>query len=116
MDIVRKHLQAVTKALTGKEIASIGELLDKIEQLTTLRTQLTAAEGLKEFARHVIKQECWAIFDLDGGDIQDLAEKLGLIEPHIATEEDIDEEDWYEVGDTIFRFSKILAEQAKDKP
>lgn len=33
MLIVQKHLQAVTKALTGKEVASIGELLGKIEQL-----------------------------------------------------------------------------------
>ena len=33
MLIVQKHLQAVTKALTGKEIAPIGEVLDKIKQL-----------------------------------------------------------------------------------
>lgn len=69
---------------------------------------------LKEFARHVIKQECWACYSLDGGEIQDLAEKLGLIKPHTATEDDVDEESDFEVGDTIYKFSETLAEQAKE--
>ena len=63
---------------------------------------------LKKFARYVIKQECWSLCGLDGGDIQELAEKLGLIEPHIATEKDIDDDVDYEVGDKIFRFSAAL--------
>ena len=33
MLIVQKHLQAVTKALLDKEVASIGELLDEIGRL-----------------------------------------------------------------------------------
>jgi len=37
-------------------------------------------EKLKEFAHHVIRFGCWALFDQDGGDIQELAEKLGLKE------------------------------------
>ena len=59
-------------------------------------------ERLKEFARPVIRQECWSIFEQDGLDIHDLAEKLGLIVPCTATEEDVDE--------TIFRFSETLKE------
>ena len=75
------------------------------EQAQELRVE---AEKLKEFARYIIERECWSIYDLDGGDIQDLAEKLGLIEPHIATEEDVDDSTDYEVGDTIFRFTEAL--------
>ena len=43
MLIVQKHLQAVTKALTGKEIAPIGELLAKIEHLRTANERLRKA-------------------------------------------------------------------------
>ena len=63
---------------------------------------------LREFARRVIRQECWSISDLDGGDIQEWAEKLKLIVPHIATKDDIDDECDYEVGDTIFKFSNAM--------
>ncbi len=59
-------------------------------------------ERLKEFARPVIRQECWSIFEQDGLEIQKLAEKLGLIVPCTATEEDVDE--------TIFRFSEAMKE------
>lgn len=65
---------------------------------------------LREFARYVIRQECWAISDIDGGDIQELAEKLNLIEPRIATEQDIDDESDYGVGDPMFVFSDALKE------
>ena len=65
-------------------------------------------EQLKEFARSVIRQECWAIEPLDGAEIQDLAERLGLIIPCVATEADVDEECEYEVGDRIYKFSNVL--------
>ena len=67
-------------------------------------------DRLKEFARRVIQQECWSIFPQDGGDIQEWAEKLGMIIPHTATEEDVDDECDYGVGDTIFKFSETLKE------
>ena len=54
----------------------------------------TQNDKLKEFAREVIKVECWSLLEQDGGSLQDLAEKLGLIEKH----------------DEIFKFSSILAE------
>ncbi len=73
-------------------------------------------ERLREFARHVIRQECWAVLDLDGGDIQDLAEKLGLIVPCIVTEEDVDDESDFEVGDTIFKFSESLEGDQNNDP
>jgi len=66
-------------------------------------------DNLKEFARSIIKDYCWDLGDPDGGSVQDLAEKLGLIEPHIATEADVDPEwDDYEAGDTVYKFSEIL--------
>ncbi len=66
-------------------------------------------EKLKKFAREIIKDYCWNHGDPDGGDVQDLAENLGLIKSRIATEKDVDPEwDDYEVGDTIFVFSDIL--------
>lgn len=64
---------------------------------------------LSEFASKVIKAECWGI-SMDGFDIQELAEKLGLIEPHIATLEDVYEESDFEVGDPIYKFTDILKE------
>ena len=70
-------------------------------------------KSLKEFARRVIEIEFRSMFDPDGGDIQDLAEKTGLIQQHIATEDDIDDSSDFEVGDTIFKFSEFMKE---DKP
>ena len=70
---------------------------------------MTNEEKLKAFAREIIKDYCWNYGDPDGGSIQDLAEKLGLIEPCIATKEDVDDEyDDYGVGETIFKFTEIL--------
>ena len=57
--IVQKYLQAITKALTGKEIASIGELLDKIE---LLQNSATAAPALLEACKHT-KDELIGQFD-----------------------------------------------------
>ena len=65
-------------------------------------------ERLKQFARVVIEQECWSIFPQDGGDLQELAENLGLIVPCIATEEDIDDDSDFDVGDTFYKFSDML--------
>lgn len=66
-------------------------------------------ERLREFAREIIKDYCWNLGEPDGGAIQDLAEKLGLIEPHIATTEDVNVEfDHFGVGDTIYKFMAVL--------
>ena len=67
-------------------------------------------ELLKEFAHSVIKQECWG-YDMDGFEIQELAEKLGLIKEHIATKDDVDEFTDFEVGDKIYKFTDILKGQ-----
>ena len=77
----------------------VGDALKEIDQI----------EILKEFIRHIIKVHCWGIEEIDGGDAQDKALELGLIEAHIATEEDVDPEfDKYNVGDTIYRFTDLL--------
>lgn len=90
---------------------SIAQLIGINTKLGKSNRQLKAEnERLKEFTRHVIRQECWSIFPQDGGDIQELAEKLGLIAPCAATEEDVDEESDYGVGDKIYKFSELLQE------
>ena len=65
--------------------------------------------ALKKFAREIIRDYCWSLGDPDGGSIQELAEKLGLIESYIATAEDVDG-DWsdFDEGDTIYKFAEIL--------
>jgi hypothetical protein len=77
----------------------------------------SANEKLKEFARKVISWECWEWGDLDAGSVQDLAEKLGLIKPAIATAEDVGDPEfaYFDIGDTIYRFTEALKETEKGK-
>ena len=64
---------------------------------------------LAEFAREIILEYCWNLSNPEGGSIQDLAEKLNLIEPHIATAEDVDDDfSDFGIGDTIYKFTPIL--------
>jgi len=92
------------------ELKGKDELLFAYESVRAPVNPLLAKNvTFKEFIRHVIKVHCWGIEEIDGGDAQDKALELGLIEAHIATEEDVDPEfDKYNVGDTIYRFSDIL--------
>jgi len=89
-----------------KEIKSLHEIIRQLHM--KLAAEQKKNRRLQEFARHVIRQECRSIFDLDGFDIEELAKKLGLIVPRIVTEEDVDDESDYGVGDTIFVFSDTL--------
>jgi len=109
-------LSEETKEIDRKTVRAV---LNKINyaHLLQLQQQLAEAEQrervLQEFARHVIKTECWAV---DGAEIQDLAERLGLIVPHVATAEDVDIDfDDFEVGDTIFKFSEALTQDIDSK-
>ena len=78
-------------------------------QIGKLQAEL---KNLKEFARNIIENQCWDLCEPDGGTIQELAEKLGLIVPFIATEQDINDEFGdFEVGDTIFKFSEVLKKE-----
>lgn len=81
--------------------------MDRAEKILELQTE---NERLKEFSRRVIKQECWGYGDLDGGSVQDWAEKLGLIKKGIATKEDVGDPEfsYFEEGDTFYRFTEIL--------
>ena len=96
-------------------------IAEQAEQIKTLRQEADAIlddlikaaaqnQPLKEFAHSVIKQECWG-YDVDGAEIQELAEKLGFIKEHIATKEDVNEFTDYEVGDKIYKFTDILKGQ-----
>jgi hypothetical protein len=65
--------------------------------------------ALREFARTIIADYCWGYTrEPDGGDVQELAEKLGLIVPHIATAEEAATNDDFETGDTIYKFAEWL--------
>jgi hypothetical protein len=69
-------------------------------------------EKLAAFARQVIRVECWGYHsEIDGGDIQEVAEKLGLIEAHVATEDDAAAISDTCAGDRIYRFAPWLKEE-----
>ena len=88
------------------------ELAVANEVIAQLRKELADKDVLIKFARKIISQECWGI-TLDGCEIQDFAESLGLIAPHIATEADVGEEDDFEVGDRIYKFTEKLKTERK---
>jgi hypothetical protein len=71
-------------------------------------------DKLKEFARNIIMDECWDLGgtqNRDGATVQDLAERLGLIELGSATQEDADASDGlFEKGDAFYRFSDMMKE------
>ena len=84
------------------------------EELLKERTDyVDENKRLRKFARHIIRQYCWNIEEPDGGDIQEWAEKLGLIVPHLATKDDVDDENDFGIGDTIFKFSDMLNNESK---
>ena len=91
----------------GRRLAGAGYAMIEADVATTKAEN----ERLKDFARPVIRQKCWSYGDLDGGDVQEWAEKLGLLVPKIATAEDVHEECDFEVGDNIFVFSETLKEK-----
>ena len=65
-------------------------------------------KSLKEFSRYVIKDMCFGMDLLDGGDVQEVAANAGLIKRVKATEDDVDDESDFEVGDIIYKFTNIL--------
>jgi hypothetical protein len=86
------------------------DLQEKIDKSVFIKLQQDN-EKLKTFARKFIMTECWGYYnEYDGGEIQDFAEKLGLIKQVIATADDIGEDSDYEVGDTIYKSTEILDE------
>jgi hypothetical protein len=101
------------------ELRVLGEFpIEKIEVLTPHSTAVSAigqgadeVKVLREFARDIIADYCWGYSrEPDGGDVQELAEKLGLIVPHIATAEDAEDQAEFEPGDTIYKFADWLVE------
>ena len=88
-----------------------GELQRENEELReSLRKLHAENNNLKEFARYVIGDQCWSLFDIDALDVQDKAEKLGLVVSCVATEADVDKYSDFDVGDTVYQFSEILKE------
>ena len=93
-----EQLQAKSK----RQFEVIGEVAIERDKLQAEN------KNLKEFARHVIETECWSLYEQDGCELQELAEKLGLIKSQIATENDIDDESDFEIGDKIYKFTEVL--------
>lgn len=83
------------------DIQIVGEGIDKLK---------TENARLKEFARLVIESMWDGASDVYGGDVQDWAEKRGLIVPREATEDDVAAGVECEVGDEIFTFSDWMQE------
>lgn len=95
-------------AMTAPAPAQVGGMSeDQKTSQAALRAQ--EVQALAEFARYIISEYCWGYSsEPDGGDVQDVAERLGLIEPHIATAEDAAEHTDFEPGDTIYKFATWL--------
>ncbi|MGD8786554.1 MAG: hypothetical protein PVJ60_03950 [Phycisphaerales bacterium] len=114
---IKKHIRAAideVREFDKEQIDKYSRLLSKREhKIGDLEAE---NERLAKFARRVIKSRCWGEETMDGGDIQELAEELGLIYKTTATKEDVDpEHSDYEVGDTIYKFTDALtAQQGKE--
>ena len=69
-----------------------------------------ADDPLVEFAKWCIRTACWEAVGLDGGDVQEKAEELGLLERHEVTKEDVEAGLFYpcEPGDIGYIFSGPL--------
>ncbi len=67
-------------------------------------------EAMREFCQRIIKEYCWGYGEPNGGDIQDVADELGLIVPTTATAKDAEHMEYTDPGDTIYRFVDWLDE------
>jgi len=103
-DII-ESLKVKLSQLRDQESFIIKGLQSRIKQIQA------EFEPIKEFARKVIKEVCWDLIELDGGSYQELAEKIGLIQEHTVTENEVDEESDFEVGDIIYKFTDILQDK-----
>ena len=71
---------------------------------------------LKAFIREFVSVECWGyIPEVDGGDVQEVAEKMGIIVPVKATQQqtdDLNEEHGIDLeeGDVIYNWSDLMKE------
>jgi hypothetical protein len=85
-------------------------LMGEIEKVATSSAEAQAEnDKLKAFARIVIE---WALdgHDIEALDLQDVAQRNGLLVPHEATEDDVAAGIDCEVGDEIYRFADWMAE------
>ena len=79
-------------------------------QLVAAEQRVRELEGYRQFAELVVTKFLWdCMGDVDHFDLQEMAEKYKIIEPHKATVLDVDEESDFGVGDTIYRLSTAMA-------
>ena len=96
----------------SKEHSALYDVIDKLEK---------DAKALQEFARFVIGDLCWDDGGLDGGTVQEKAQKMGLIEEFELTEANIGDyeaavEYGLEVGDKLYRYADLIKpEQQEDE-
>jgi len=81
-----------------------------------LKQKSKSIKPLKEFARYVIDLECFG--NIDGGDIQEKAEQLGLIKLGQLTEEDYKNHsgcyDREDIGTLcIYRFTDLIKDKGE---
>jgi len=109
------RLTLVTRADDNRELRCNTCLYDVIDKLEK------DAKALQEFARFVIGDLCWDDGGLDGGTVQEKAQKMGLIEEFELTEANIGDyeaavEYGLEVGDKLYRYADLIKpEQQEDE-
>ena len=94
----------------ANEIRKMLEPCEKDAEIAKLNAELAV---LKQFAREFICAECWDCGEPDGGTVQDMAERLGLICESAATEADCKDYSDFEVGDPFYRFTAILKDESE---
>ncbi|MCK5611584.1 hypothetical protein KAR91_57465 [Candidatus Pacearchaeota archaeon] len=103
-DAARRMEEAITRAAKA-------EAQNKRLKARGIEDMQDEIGRLREFTQKIISDQCWGYEEMDGLDVQDLAEKLGFIAAHTATAEDVDEESDYEVGDIMYKFTDMLKEK-----
>lgn len=105
-----RHVFEGINDIVGEAFRDDEKLQAQIDGLCPICLQ-QEKEKLKKFARKVIASECWELCGgMDGLEIQDFAEELGLVAPFILTEADIKTGEYpdYEAGDIYYKFTEIL--------
>ena len=97
---------------TEFDLTVVAAIIQAYADAQVAKTRAQAVDGARDFARWAIKEGPWNGCSLDGGEIQDKAVALGLLEKRIANELNGDEwqhiEGVEEIGDEYYVFSPAL--------
>ena len=73
-----------------------------IQQSNHFSQQLAKAKAMAQFVRWAMREGPWDGGDLDGGAVQDMGAKLGLLQETIYDPEKHGEDEWCEPGDSYY--------------